>query len=183
MRKAYDKYGVVGYYTLYGSVYENKHESAIKKIMKFIKEKFPVELCNSENIHVLDLACGNGIIFNELINNNIALSENIDACDPYTFKAFEKNCIKSAFKWSFEDIINGILDNLSYDLVICSFALHLLDVSKLFICCYQLALKSNYLLILTPHKKPEIKVNMGWEIIFEIVKERIHIKLYKSMLV
>jgi len=115
--------------------------------------------------------------------------DNIEGCDPYTYEAFEACVKKPAFGWTFDDIANGTLqefltekghDNIG--LCVCSFALHLLDTSKLYSVCFQLASHCKFLLILSPHKKPEIKPNSGWELCFEIVEERIHSRLYRSQL-
>lgn len=43
------------------------------------------------------------------------------------------------------------------EMVICSFALHLVEnPSDLFSLLWQLSLKSRWLVVLTPHKKPEV---------------------------
>jgi hypothetical protein len=44
------------------------------------------------------------------------------------------------------------------EMVICSFALHLLeDSSGLFSLLWELSLKARWLVVLAPHKKPEVK--------------------------
>lgn len=53
---------------------------------------------------------------------------------------------------SFEDVAAGALAGRNFTLVVCSFALHLLDESWLPALATQLALVSDALLILTPHK-------------------------------
>lgn len=51
-----------------------------------------------------------------------------------------------------------------FDLIICSFALHILtDPSELFALLYELSTKARWLAIVAPHKKPEIKEGWGWE--------------------
>jgi len=51
-----------------------------------------------------------------------------------------------------------------YDLIICSFALHLLtEASELFALLYELSTKCRWLAVIAPHKKPEIKDGWGWE--------------------
>jgi SAM-dependent methyltransferase len=183
MRKEYDENGVEGFYLKHGATYRNKHGPEIKRVVRYVKAKLPTELSDPRTIRILDLACGSGESTLALVENKVAVLENVDACDPYTYAAFEEVCGKPAFRWSFEDIADGVLEDVPcYNLTVCSFALHLLDVSKLFGCCYQLALKSNYLLLLSPHKRPEIKPEMGWEFLFEIVEDRIHAKLFRSRL-
>jgi hypothetical protein len=51
-----------------------------------------------------------------------------------------------------------------YDLVICSFALHLLtEPSELFALLYELSTKCRWLAVVAPHKKPEVKEGWGWD--------------------
>ncbi|KAG6854678.1 hypothetical protein C0991_003327 [Blastosporella zonata] len=79
---------------------------------------------------------------------------------------------------SFKDIAEGALPPLStdtpttdsptatypiVDLIICSFALHLVESpSELFSLLWELSSKARWLVILAPHKKPEIKDGWGW---------------------
>lgn len=45
------------------------------------------------------------------------------------------------------------------EMVVCSFALHLLeDASGLFALLWELSLKARWLVVLAPHKKPEVKI-------------------------
>ena len=45
------------------------------------------------------------------------------------------------------------------DMVICSFALHLInDISELFALLWELSTKFRWLVIIAPHKKPEVSV-------------------------
>ncbi|KAG5341124.1 hypothetical protein C0989_011347 [Termitomyces sp. Mn162] len=49
------------------------------------------------------------------------------------------------------------------DIIICSFALHLVEnPSELFSLLWELSSKARWLVILAPHKKPEIKDGWGW---------------------
>jgi len=51
----------------------------------------------------------------------------------------------------------GSSNLLIIDMVICSFALHLIDnASELFALLWELSTKSRWLVILAPHKKPEV---------------------------
>ncbi|KAG9078538.1 hypothetical protein FS749_009428, partial [Ceratobasidium sp. UAMH 11750] len=84
-----------------------------------------------------------------------------------------------------------------YDLVICSFALHLVtSPGALFALLSTLSYGARWLVVLEPHKKPEIKEGWGW-VLWDIanwreaevgpgkegdfVKERVHCRVYKSM--
>lgn len=42
-------------------------------------------------------------------------------------------------------------------MIVCSFALHLVPVQELFPLCYELSTKTRWLVVLAPHKKPEVR--------------------------
>ncbi|KAG8740516.1 hypothetical protein FRC12_015980 [Ceratobasidium sp. 428] len=83
-----------------------------------------------------------------------------------------------------------------YDLVICSFALHLVtSPGALFALLSTLSYGAKWLVVLEPHKKPEIKDGWGWTLWDvarwkeaevgpgkegDFVKERVHTRVYKS---
>ncbi|KAL7748336.1 hypothetical protein RI367_006297 [Sorochytrium milnesiophthora] len=128
------------------------------------------------------------------------------AADPYTREAFLSNtglperCFRP---WSFADIAAGcILDHCSdasdrsdhhkqpqFDLIVSSFALHLLDEahdnndcgSSLYSTLYQLSLVGRWLMVVTPHKKPEVTRDMGWELAEEVVRDRVRTRIYRSL--
>ncbi|KAF4581509.1 hypothetical protein EYR40_009796 [Pleurotus pulmonarius] len=48
-------------------------------------------------------------------------------------------------------------------MVFCSFALHLIEnPSELFALLWELSTKCKWLIVIAPHKKPEIKEGWGW---------------------
>jgi len=79
-------------------------------------------------------------------------------------------------------------------MVICSFALHLVESpSELFALLQELSTKALWLVVLAPHKKPEIKEGWGWvkwdseswsecrmHEHREFVLERVHCRVYRS---
>ncbi|KIJ55122.1 hypothetical protein M422DRAFT_41190 [Sphaerobolus stellatus SS14] len=83
------------------------------------------------------------------------------------------------------------------EMVICSFALHLIEPSELFSLLWELSLKARWLVVLEPHKKPEIKDGWGWELwdssawqpfetggsgkAAELCIERVHCRVFKSV--
>ncbi|GHJ85729.1 hypothetical protein NliqN6_2131 [Naganishia liquefaciens] len=92
----------------------------------------------------------------------------ITATDPFTMPAYEERTGGTCLPLSFDDIVQGKLPPLDasaskYDLIICSFALHLVgDHSEMFSLLYELAQRANWMIVLAPHKKPEIKEGWGW---------------------
>ncbi|KDR82643.1 hypothetical protein GALMADRAFT_56955 [Galerina marginata CBS 339.88] len=81
------------------------------------------------------------------------------------------------------------------EMVVCSFALHLIEnPSSLFALLWQLSMKARWLVILAPHKKPEIKNGWGWNkwnidtweecemshSVGELLLERVHCRVYRS---
>jgi len=69
----------------------------------------------------------------------------------------------------------------SFDLCVCSFALHLCDSSSLFITLYQLACHCRWLAILAPHKQPAIREEHGWSAAEAWKVDRVHVRLYASL--
>jgi len=80
------------------------------------------------------------------------------------------------------------------EIVFCSFALHLIETSfELFSVLWELSRKSRWLVVLAPHKKPEIKHKWGWtRWDFErwqpeeppqqcdLLNDRVHCRVYRS---
>jgi hypothetical protein len=126
---------------------------------------------------VLDLAAGSG-------EATLALRElgaaAIDACDPYLFEQYERRTGQPCERLSFEDVAAGALAGRAYRLVVCSFALHLVDASRLPSVCLQLSLIAPALLVLTPHKRPEVREQWGWDSAGEFVWARVRTRLYRS---
>ncbi|KAI3603083.1 hypothetical protein WG66_014943 [Moniliophthora roreri] len=145
------------------------------------------------------------------------------ATDPYTSAAFVERTGLPCSSFSFHDIAEGSLPgDVSYifpsqapegqmqraddvdsssgmpvvEMVVCSFALHLVESpSELFSLLWELSTKARWLVVLAPHKKPEIKEGWGWskwnvdtwseasmnDHAGEILHERVHCRAYRSM--
>ncbi|GAA95106.1 uncharacterized protein L969DRAFT_25305 [Mixia osmundae IAM 14324] len=103
----------------------------------------------------------------------------IAATDPYTTKAYEARTGMKCMEHSFMEIASGILESepLSdansslyqpnshkrFDIIFCSFALHLItSSSQLWSVCSELARLADYLVVIAPHKKPEVQHRYGW---------------------
>jgi len=126
----------------------------------------------------------------------------IAATDPYTAEAYLERTGLPCSSLSFHDISLGQLptnddgDSKPFDMVICSFALHLIESpSEIWSLLTTLSRKAQWLIVLEPHKKPEIKPGWGWElwdveawcaadqwevIPKEILRERVHCRVFRS---
>ncbi|CAK9071525.1 unnamed protein product [Durusdinium trenchii] len=112
------------------------------------------------------------------------LSSPLRAADPYTFEAFERRVGRRCHHWSFQDVADGVLEEEPiYDLVLCSFALHLLERSWLTCTVSSLARRARLLVVATPHKRPLIERKTGWEQVAEVLHARVRVRLYRSLVV
>jgi len=172
IRHKYEEHGVADYYEQFGPEYRNPHEDIIKEVLLEAVKRWQLEKTS-----VLDLACGSGEV-------TIALREQgwdqIAGVDPYTSEAYLARTGLQAEAISFEQIAAGRLAERRYGLIVCSFAMHLIDESWLPALLAQLGLISDCLLIITPHKRPEIKAEWGWHLQDEFVIQRVRGRIYRS---
>jgi SAM-dependent methyltransferase len=161
--------GADGYYREFGHQYRNPHEDGVAAMVARIPKMFP-EL-DLQTASVLDLACGSGEVTIALLDAKPGLTgQQITACDPYTSEAFARRTKiyrattpgLLAQPWSFADIANGALEERHFDLIVCAYALHLCEQSWLPSVCMALAAASDRLVVITPHKRPEIEPWWGW---------------------
>ncbi|KAG7088613.1 hypothetical protein E1B28_012587 [Marasmius oreades] len=141
------------------------------------------------------------------------------AADPYTAAAFVERTGLPCSSLSFRDISDGALpetvarvlpsqltkdeesaiseaEGPKLEMVVCSFALHLVEnSSELFSLLWELSTKTRWLVVLAPHKKPEIKEGWGWskwnldswsegqmgDHNGELLHERVHCRVYRSV--
>lgn len=172
IRNEYQTYSVQGFYEQFGNEYRNPHESIIKRVIEDSVNKWQLN-CD----RVLDLACGSGEVTLALQSLGIT---NIDGIDPYTYNAYCQRTGKQAETYTFEDIATGVLAGRSYSLIICSFALHLVAESRLPLLLYQLGLMANTMVIITPNKRPELKIEWGWIFLDEIMIKRVRAWLFQT---
>ena len=172
IRNQYQKFGVKNFYAFHGGEYHNPHEEAIRKSVRYIYEHW-----NLDFSRVLDLACGKGEITKILQDLGV---KDIDAADGFLSSEYKKETGKNCSNMTFEDIMKGSLRGSNYSLVICSYALHLLDESKLPPFLFSLGDSTDNLLILGPHKRPYIKDTWGWFLEKEIVIDRVRSRYYSS---
>jgi hypothetical protein len=145
----YQRQGIKEFYNSIGMNYNNPHNEDIIKLIKSVYDP---------NLRYLDLASGDGIISQTLIDLGCC---RIEGCEPYLNEAYINKTKLNCLNYSFEDIANGKLKK-TYDVIICSYAMHLVSISYLPNLLYQLSLISEKLIILTPHKRPEI--NHFWKL-------------------
>lgn len=170
IRGAYEEFGAEEYYKRFGAEYSNPHENAVRAVIRESVERNSLELD-----HVLDLACGSGEATRALLAMG---AEDIDGVDPYTAAAYSAAIGIPAEELSFEDVAAGALAGRHYSLTVCSFALHLADASRLPLLAWQLAQVCDALLIVTPHKRPDLRPEWGWQLVDEFVRDRVRARVY-----
>jgi SAM-dependent methyltransferase len=174
IRGEYEQRGVRGFYERAGADYRNPHEPQVRRCLAHVVRTWRPDLSR-----VLDLAAGSG-------EATLALRElgagEIDGVDPYTADAYAARTGRAAERFTFEDVAAGVLVGRHYSLIVCSFALHLCEPSRLPAVAQQLALVGESLLVLTPHKRPVIRAEWGWERAGEEVVERVRARSYRSQL-
>jgi SAM-dependent methyltransferase len=171
IRSRYEDTGVERFYRGEGSDYRNPHEEAIGSLLSQIVPAWKLDLSN-----VLDLAAGSG-------EATLALrrlgAKRIAGIDPYTSEAYRRRTGATAERLTFADVAAGALRARQYSLIVCSFALHLCEPSRLPRVAQELSLIAPTLLIITPHKRPVIRPAWGWTLEAESVVQRVRARLYR----
>ena len=168
---AYATHGPRGFYEQFGADYRNPHEPVVQDLIAKIANQWPLDVS-----HVLDLAAGSG-------EASLALTpwaKDIAAIDPFTAAAYEARTGRPCENMSFEQIAAGGLRGRAYSMIVCSFALHLAELSRLPMLCWELAAVAGQLLVLTPHKRPVIEPAWGWTLSQEMLHQRVRARLYTS---
>lgn len=65
--------------------------------------------------------------------------------------------------------------------MVCSFALHLCEPSRLFATLHALSLSARWLLVLAPHKRPVVLPQHGWARVAATKTDRTHLRVYRSL--
>lgn len=170
---AYEALGVEGYYRQNGATYRNPHEDAVADVLRLAAQTWPLDLS-----HVLDLACGSGeatLVLRSLGANRV------DGIDPFTGHAYLARTGQVAEAMRFEDIALGSLAGRHWSTVVCSFALHLVDASWLPGVCRNLADVTDTLVVITPHKRPDIRAGWGWGPAIELKHNRTRARRYQRL--
>lgn len=174
IRHQYERSGVRGYYEAEGATYRNPHDAAVCAVVSQCVARWNLDLSN-----VLDLACGSGEVTLALRG---AGCDSIEGVDPFTGRAYLERTGLQARELSFEQIAAGALEGECHSLIVCSYALHLLEKSRLPGVLVQLAMAAPVLLVLTPHKRPDIRPDWGWSLEDEFVAEHVRARLYHANL-
>ena len=170
---AYEAMGVEGYYLAHGDTYRNPHEDGVRGVLTMAVATWTLDLS-----HVLDLACGSG-------EATLALRElgadRIDGIDPFTGVAYEARVGQPAESVRFEDIAAAALAGRTWSTVVCRFALHLGETARLPGLCRALADLTDTLVVVTPHKRPDIRSGWGWQPPAECKFQRTRARLYRRL--
>ena len=173
IREEYVQHTVRAYYEKHGNTYRNPHEPQVKAaILEGMRR-----LARPPG-SVLDLACGSG----EATLALVELGWAVHGVDPYTGNAYRERTRLEPEEMTFEDVAAGRLAGRSYDLVVCSYAMHLVEESRLPLLCHRLSEISPELMIVSPHKRPLINNQWGWSLIFEFIQERVHVRAYHKLM-
>jgi len=173
IRAEYETHGPAEYYRRHGASYRNPHEVQVRSTLHAAVGAWSLDL-----EHVLDLACGSGEATLALWEAGAA---RVDGVDPYTATAYQERTGQAAETLSFEAVAAGALEGRRYSLIVCSYALHLLDESRLPQTAYQMGRVAPALLVLTPHKRPQLREAWGWRLMGEQVVERVRARYYNSL--
>lgn len=155
IRKEYEDLGVDGFYKKSGWHYSNPHEPQIITLLNNNQTQINYQ-------KVLDFCCGSGEVTAALSNMGF---ENTTGSDPYTRQAYRKRTDKKALSLSFNDVIRKGLPE-KYTAVIASFALHLCPPEQLYPLVIQIFESTSQLVVITPHKRPQLEELDGVNLIF-----------------
>lgn len=156
IRPLYDEHGVDGYYREHAAAYENPHFPEIKTLLER-------NLHRIDTRHMLDFGCGGGEVTRVLQGAGI---NTVTGCDPYTFDLYTRQTGNTCLHLSFLEVIKTGLPE-RYSAIISSFALHLCPVKDLFPLTWNLLQAAPLLVVLTPHKRPELELLPGVELAWE----------------
>ena len=172
VRNAYAAHedGATGYYVERGAEYVNPHDGGVRQAMNDAVRSWPdlfrgllagADSADTAEPRVLDLSCGSGEVTDSLLRLGVPLGR-VDACDPYTGEAFARRIGAKCHDWSFEDIARGDVADRRWRVAICSFAIHLCARDFLPTLVMMLACSCDALIVLTPHKRPELDPAWGF---------------------
>ncbi len=157
IRARYEAHGAEGYYREHGERYANPHFPEVQALLAQNLHRLD---CSGE---VLDFSAGGGEVTLALRALGV---ERISGCDPFTFALYTEQTGLPCLALSFMDVIRGGLPGV-YSSVVASFALHLCPEKDLFPLCWRLLDAAPQLIVLTPHKRPELEKIPGLSLLWE----------------
>ncbi|MFP6576736.1 MAG: class I SAM-dependent methyltransferase [Pirellulaceae bacterium] len=175
IRNWYQDLGIDEYYRRHGKQYQNPHLPWIQALIERHHARLDLSDC-------LDFCCGRGEVSKILLQLGY---RQISGCDPYTQSLYEQQLGLDCLAWSFEDLLQGKLTG-NYSCIISSFALHLCPRDQLAPLVWQLFNCTSQLVIVTPHKRPELEQIEGIELSFtdHVLTQRgkrIRLKIYHPL--
>jgi SAM-dependent methyltransferase len=157
IRNAYEAYGAEEYYRQFGESYENPHQAQISALLQRNAHRWDL------NKGVLDFCAGGG-------EATLAIAPMakgpVTGCDPFTHNLYEQQTGNTCLRLSFDDVLKGATLG-DFGVVICSFALHLCPQKDLFSVTWALLNAAPTLVIITPHKRPELERLPGIALLYE----------------
>jgi 2-polyprenyl-3-methyl-5-hydroxy-6-metoxy-1,4-benzoquinol methylase len=174
VRAEYQHRGVDGYYRELGTAYSNPHEA---RVIRALHDG--LDACALPNsAAVLDLCCGSGEVTLGLRAKGFV---NVEGLDPFTSEAYARRTGQRPLELDFAAIAEGALEGRKYDLVVCSYALHLATPSRLPRLVWQLSRCAPALLVLSPHKRPRLRTEWGFAPVTTFLRDRVHVRLYRRI--
>lgn len=170
IRNKYQQMGVDRFYQENSNTYENPHEPIIHSHLNQL-----IRTGDISQGKILDLCCGTGQVTNFLKTKGF---RQITGVDPYTNIEYQKRTNCRAYNFDFRYIAQKGLPE-KYDVIICSFALHLCPESLLPQVLWALSQSCKKLIIISPNKKPKIKV--FFEETNAVKDQRVFSKVYKAI--
>ena len=173
IRPLYDQYGAEGYYQSQGDSYENPHLPLIERLLERNGHRLNMDG------KILDFAAGGGEVTRTLVRMG---AREVEGSDPFTWSLYEKKTGLPCHRYSFMDVVKNGLEG-SYSTIISSFAMHLCPQKDLFSLTWNLFQATPLLVIITPHKRPELELIPGVELCWQDITEdergkKVRIKAY-----
>lgn len=160
----YEKHGVSGYYSSHAADYDNPHKSSVAQLLNM------VHVSGETGI---DLCCGNGLITMLLPHINWL------GVDPFMNDQYEKATGKKCIKSPIKDIISGRTSLPMCDVVVCSYAIDIIEQSYLQPMMFVLSNVSNTFITIRPNKK-EIQ-NNAWSLTEKIKVRKTYLCKYDRL--
>ena len=175
IRPLYDQYGAEGYYQSQSDSYENPHLPLIERLLEHNMHRLDV------TGRVLDFAAGGGEVTRTLLRMGV---HGVEGSDPFTWSLYEKKTGLVCHRYSFMDVVRDGL-NGTYSTIISSFAMHLCPQKDLFSLTWNLFQATPLLVIITPHKRPELELLPGIELLWQDITEddrgkKVRMKAYQT---